>query len=104
MSESIKINASGLSNYVITVGRGLLDDVDSSLPSVTKKVLLVYPETLEASAKVLADELTTKGRLVWQFPVIDGEEAKTDRWLAVAWSSLGQAEFSRSEAMLFFAP
>ena len=75
MSESIKINASGLSNYVITVGRGLLDDVDSSLPSVTKKVLLVYPETLEASAKVLADELTTKGRLVWQFPVIDGEEA-----------------------------
>ena len=100
MGESITINASGLSNYEITVGRGLLDDVDSSIPALTRKVLLVYPETLEASAKVLAEDLTSKGRLIWQFPVIDGEEAKTDRWLAVAWSSLGQAEFSRSDAVI----
>ena len=100
MTESIKLDASGLSNYSVLIGRGLLQEVNASLPSMVRKVLLVYPETLEASAKVLTEELNANGRLVWQFPVVDGEEAKTDRWLAVAWSSLGQAEFSRSDAVI----
>ncbi len=100
MTDLTRIKASGLSSYEVILGRGLLEYVDDSLPPSTRKVLLVYPETLESSAKVLVDELIAKGRLVWQFPVVDGEEAKTDRWLAVAWSSLGQAEFSRSDAVI----
>jgi len=100
MTEIKRIRANGLSSYEVMVGRQLLDEVDASLGSLVKKVLLVYPEPLEASAVLLAEELSKAGRTVWNFPVADGEDAKTDRWLAVAWSSLGQAEFSRSDAVV----
>lgn len=99
-SQPARIKAKGLSNYEIVLGRSLLEEVNDSLGTLTKKVLLVYPEPLEASAAALADNLKDAGRLVWQFPVADGEDAKTDRWLSVAWSSLGQAEFSRSDAVV----
>ena len=100
MSDTKIIRASGLSNYEIKLGRGLLDELSASLGSLVRKVFLVYPEPLEASAKLVAETLTDSGYQVWQFPVADGEDAKTDRWLAVAWSSLGQAEFSRSDAVV----
>jgi 3-dehydroquinate synthase len=100
MTETKRIQASGLSSYEVVLGRGLLFEVDKALGSLVKKVLLVYPEGLEASAAVLAEELKDAGKLVWQFPVANGEDAKTDRWLSIAWSSLGQAEFSRSDAVV----
>jgi 3-dehydroquinate synthase len=78
----------------------LLDDLDTSLGERVRKVLLVYPEGMQASAEVIADTLTKQGKQVWQLPVADGEDAKTDRWLSIAWSSLGQAEFSRSDAVV----
>jgi len=100
MTELKRIQAKGDNSYEILLGRGLLDEVASSLGSATKKVLLVYPEPLEISAQALADALTESGKSVWQFPVADGESAKADRWLTIAWSSLGQAEFSRSDAVV----
>lgn len=100
MTEINRIRAQGISSYEIVVGRTLLSEVESALGSRVKKVLLVYPEPLEASAALVAEELAKNGKAVWQFPVADGEDAKTDRWLAVAWSSLGQAEFSRSDAVV----
>ncbi len=100
MTDIKRIRATGLSSYEVVLGRGLLYEVDKALGSLVRKVLLVYPETMEASAAVLADTLKEAGKLVWQFPVANGEDAKTDRWLSVAWSSLGQAEFSRSDAVV----
>jgi 3-dehydroquinate synthase len=94
------IRAAGNPGYDVLVGRGLLDEVNSALGDSVRKVLLVYPEGLQASAELVADTLITSGKLVWQLPVADGEDAKTDRWLSIAWSSLGQAEFSRSDAVI----
>jgi len=100
MNETTRIKARGLSNYEIVIGRGLLDELDSAVGSLAKKVLLVYPDSLEVSAQAVADYLKQLGKQVWQFPVVPGEDAKTDRWLSVAWSSLGQAEFSRSDVVV----
>lgn len=101
MNEHIKrIAAKGETDYEILLGRGLLDEVATSLGNSVRKVLLVYPEPLEISAQALADSLSAAGKAVWQFPVADGESAKADRWLTIAWSSLGQAEFSRSDAVV----
>jgi 3-dehydroquinate synthase len=55
---------------------------------------------MQVSAEAVADNLIESGMQVWQLPVADGEDAKTDRWLSIAWSSLGQAEFSRSDAVV----
>ena len=100
MSETKIIKATGLSSYEIRIGRALIEDVAPTLGPLVKKVLLVYPEPLEASANFLAEHLRQDGFQIWQFPVADGEDAKTDRWLSVAWSSLGQAEFSRTDAVV----
>lgn len=97
---TFKIEAKGQPGYEVLIGRGLLDDLDASLGEQVRKVLLVYPEGLQASAEVIADTLIQHGKQVWQLPVADGEDAKTDRWLSIAWSSLGQAEFSRSDAVV----
>jgi len=98
--KTIRIKAKGSIDYEVIVGRQLLDDVNSELGPMVRKVLLVYPEPLETSAAALADNLTSHDKEVWQFPVADGEAAKTDRWLSIAWSSLGQAGFSRSDAVV----
>lgn len=100
MSETKIIKATGLSSYEIRIGRALIEDVAPALGPLVKKVLIVYPEPLEASANFLAENLKQDGFQIWQFPVADGEDAKTDRWLSVAWSSLGQAEFSRTDAVV----
>lgn len=100
MSETKIIKATGLSSYEIRIGRALIEDVAPALGPLVKKVLIVYPEPLEASANFLAEHLKQDGFQIWQFPVADGEDAKTDRWLSVAWSSLGQAEFSRTDAVV----
>ena len=97
---TFKIEAKGQPGYDVLIGRGLLDDLDASLGEQVRKVLLVYPEGLQASAEVIADTLIEHGKQVWQLPVADGEDAKTDRWLSIAWSSLGQAEFSRSDSVV----
>jgi 3-dehydroquinate synthase len=97
---TFKISAKGQPGYEVLVGRGLLDELDTSLGQAVKKVLLVYPEGMQASAELIADSLIDQGKQVWQLPVADGEDAKTDRWLSIAWSSLGQAEFSRSDAVV----
>ena len=95
-----KIFAKGQPGYDIVIGRGLLDDLVGSLGDSVRKVLLVYPEGMQVSAEAVADNLIESGMQVWQLPVADGEDAKTDRWLSIAWSSLGQAEFSRSDAVV----
>ena len=88
--------------YEIVVGRALLGELAGALGRAVKKVMLVYPEALEASAAVVADELSSSGFEIYSFAVANGEDAKTDRWVSVAWSSLGQAGFSRSDAIIGF--
>jgi len=95
-----RIRADGQPGYDILLGRGLLDELSESLGTAVRKALIVYPEALEASAILIAENLRSSSREVWLFPVADGEAAKTDQWLAAAWSYLGQAEFSRSDAVI----
>jgi 3-dehydroquinate synthase len=94
------IRAHGQPGYDILLGRGLLDELEPALGAAVRKALLVYPEALEASAKFIAENLRAQSKEVWLFPVAEGESAKTDQWLFAAWSYLGQAEFSRSDAII----
>ncbi|MEI8231751.1 MAG: 3-dehydroquinate synthase, partial [Actinomycetes bacterium] len=80
------IRADGEPGYNILLGRGLLDELANALGSAVRKTLIVYPEALEASATLIAESLRDSSKEVWLFPVADGEAAKTDQWLAAAWS------------------
>ena len=72
------INAPGAPGYQILIGRGLLDELNTALGAAVRKVLLVYPEGMQASAELIAETITSSGKQIWQLPVADG-----DAWVVI---------------------
>ena len=102
MTETTTIQVTGDSNYEIVVGRFLLHRVAEALGSTVKKVLIVHPVALSASAELLRESLITSGYEAILAGVPDSEEAKQVQVAAFCWQILGQADFTRSDAVIGF--
>lgn len=102
MTETTIIRVDGDDAYDIHVGRALLQTVVSSVPAKTKKLLVVHQTALSASAEVLAEALKAGGFEVFQASIPDGEEAKRVEVAAWCWGLMGQADFTRSDAVIGF--
>lgn len=102
MTETTTIQVTGDSNYEIVVGRFLLHRVAEALGSTVKKVLIVHPVALSASAELLRESLITSGYEAILAGVPDSEEAKHVKVAAFCWQILGQADFTRSDAVIGF--
>jgi 3-dehydroquinate synthase len=81
------------------IGRGLLDDVASALDGV-KKVLIVYPQPLSATAELLKETLGAKGFEALLAEVPAAEAAKRVEVAAFCWDIMGQADFQRNDAVI----
>lgn len=97
-----RITVAGVDSYDVLVGRGLLNEVRSTIPGGVQKVLLVHPLSLQASADVLSETLRDSGLEVIQAGVSDGEDAKRVEVAAWCWSILGKSDFTRSDAVIGF--
>jgi 3-dehydroquinate synthase len=91
----------GHDQYTVTVGRGLLASLGEHLGAGVKKVLIVHPPTLGAAAASLRESL------LGQFEVLlaeipDAEAGKRVEVAAFCWQVLGQADFTRSDAVIGF--
>jgi 3-dehydroquinate synthase len=87
--------------YNVTVGRGLLRAEHIPVGSGVRKVLIVHPPTLAAAAAVLREELA--GDLeVLLAEVPDAEAGKRIEVAAFCWQVMGQADFTRSDAVIGF--
>ena len=102
MSVSKVIRVEGVDPYDVVVGRHLLDEVSSGLRADAKQVLIVHPISLSASADLLAEALRAKGLVALQAGVEDGEPAKRIEVAAWCWGIMGQADFTRSDAVIGF--
>lgn len=98
--ETTVIPVSGLSPYSISVGRGILDTVVTSLGSSVKKVLIVHAPTTGAKANSLRERLMDSGFEVLLAEVPDAEAAKRVEVAAFCWGVMGQADFTRSDAVI----
>ncbi|MEN9713397.1 MAG: hypothetical protein RLZZ164_61, partial [Actinomycetota bacterium] len=96
------IKVTGDQGYDIVVGRGLLGDVAGTLGTSVKKVLIVHPVGLAVSAEVLRDTLVGQGYETLLAGVPDSEDAKRVEVAAFCWQILGQADFTRSDAVIGF--
>ena len=96
------IKVTGDQGYDIVVGRGLLGDVAGTLGTSVKKVLIVHPMGLAVSAEVLRDTLVGQGYETLLAGVPDSEDAKRVEVAAFCWQILGQADFTRSDAVIGF--
>jgi 3-dehydroquinate synthase len=96
------IEVGGESPYQVIVGRALLDDVAKALRPDAKKVLVVHPLALAASAEALVEHLRTLGLEAIAAGVEDGESAKRIEVAAFCWGIMGKADFTRSDSVIGF--
>src|SRR6478736_1489206 len=92
------LHVGGASPYDVVVGRDLLDRLPGVLGEGPERVALVHPERLGDLAHRVRTVLSDRDVLL--IPVPDGEEAKTAAEAARCWEALGQAEFTRSDAVV----
>ena len=102
MTGTTVISVSGGRDYDVTVGRGLLEHsealADALGPAVTK-VLIVHPATLGARANALRETLSGSYQVLLA-EVPDAEAGKRIEVAAFCWQVLGQADFTRSDAII----
>ena len=103
MSTSTTISVTGDAGYDIVVGRGILDRVGEALAPTVRKVLIVHPPTLGAAAAQLRERLmadATRDVLLAEIP--DAEAGKRVEVAAFCWQVMGQADFTRTDAVVGF--
>ncbi|HYP73208.1 MAG TPA: iron-containing alcohol dehydrogenase, partial [Microbacterium sp.] len=103
MTETTVIAVAGDQHYDITIGRGILPLVGDALPESARKVLVVHPPTLAAKAGELRELLAASGdRQVLLAEIPDAETGKRVEVAAFCWQVMGQADFTRTDAVVGF--
>ena len=102
MSDITTVEITGESAYEVLIGRALLGEVSKALTEKVKKVLIVHPVALSESAEQLREQLLSDGFEAILAGVPDTEEAKRVEVAAFCWQILGQADFTRTDAIIGF--
>jgi 3-dehydroquinate synthase len=89
----------GPNSYDVVVGEQLLGELPRLLDGALR-VLVVHPRALRVTAESVKADLDGHGFEVTLAEVPDAEEAKTAAVLAFCWQVLGQAGFTRSDAVV----
>ncbi|WP_198415103.1 3-dehydroquinate synthase [Cryobacterium tagatosivorans] len=100
-ADTTVITVSGPERYPVLIGRGLVAGVADQLGADVRKVLIVHTSTLGARAVALRESLLDRYEvLIAEVP--DAEAAKRVEVAAFCWQVMGQADFSRTDAVIGF--
>ncbi|HYP44663.1 MAG TPA: 3-dehydroquinate synthase [Propionibacteriaceae bacterium] len=86
--------------YEVLVGHDLLADLPPLLGDEVQRVAVIHPPTLIALAERVVSTLTAAGLEATRIDVPDAEAAKTAAVASTCWSVLGNAGFTRSDAVV----
>jgi len=86
--------------YEVVIGRHLLGELPRLLGGGVRKVLVIHPAALATTADAVREDLGAQGYEVLLAEVPDAEPAKTAQVAAFCWQVLGQADFTRSDAVV----
>ncbi len=100
MPEVTRIRVATDASYDVVVGRGVGAELPGLLGEGVRRVALIHPESLTALAVGVSRDLVGVGFEVEQLKVPEAEEAKTAAVAAMCWKALGQAGFTRSDAVV----
>jgi len=93
------IPVNGDDSYPVYVGNGLIGSVGQQLGTEVRKVLIVHTATLGARAVALRESLLDNYEVMIA-EVPDAEPAKRVEVAAFCWQVMGQADFSRTDAVI----
>lgn len=97
--ETTSIRVGGERPYDVTIGYGAMDALEGAFAPGTAKILLVHQPALGAVAEQLRDRLTHRYDVLLA-EVPDAEAAKRVEVAAFCWQIMGQADFTRSDAVV----
>jgi 3-dehydroquinate synthase len=87
--------------YDVLIGLGVLERLPRLLgEAAVSRVAVVHPRALKSTAVRVRHDLAAAGLRPLLIEVPDGEAAKTAEVLAMCWGVLGQAGFTRSDAVV----
>jgi 3-dehydroquinate synthase len=86
--------------YDVLIGPGGLEALPRVLGDTVRRVAVVHPRALRSTARTLEQDLTAAGLRPLLIEVPDGEGAKTAATLTMCWAVLGQAGFTRTDALV----
>ncbi|HET7477014.1 MAG TPA: 3-dehydroquinate synthase [Dermatophilaceae bacterium] len=98
--EVTRIDIGGDAAYPVLVGHGLLGELPGLLGDAVERVLVVHPRALAATGDAVRADLAACGLSAFVAEVPDAEEAKTSTVAAFLWGVLGQAGFTRTDALV----
>jgi 3-dehydroquinate synthase len=94
-----RIEVAGAAPYPVLIGEGLLGELSAQLPGAARVAVLHQP-SVPLVAHTVEDALAAAGVAVTRIEVPDGEAAKTVAHAARCWDVLGEAGFTRSDAVV----
>jgi 3-dehydroquinate synthase len=101
VSATTRIAVSGEpAGYEVWVGSGIIGEVPGILGESVRRVLVVHPEGLAALGQPVRDLLQHSGFETHLAQLPDAESAKTIGVAAGLWTVLGQAGFTRTDAVV----
>src|SRR5215207_6340051 len=100
IAEPIRITVAAERPYQVLVGRGLLAEVPALLGPDVHRVALLHPPTMIKTAERLCHLLAAAGLEPVRVDVPDAEAAKSVAVAERCWSILGNAGFTRSDAVV----
>lgn len=99
-SDVTRIRVETSSPYDVVVGRRLLGELPSLLPSGVRRIAVIHPQGLSASGLAVRDDLAAQGFEAHAIEIPNGEESKTSEVAAFCWKALGQVGFTRSDVIV----
>jgi 3-dehydroquinate synthase len=94
-----RIRVATAAPYDVVVGEGLLGELPALLAKA-QRVAVVHPVALGATAQAVAGDLKQQGFEAHTVEVPDGEQSKDLKVAAYLWDVLGQAGFTRTDALV----
>jgi 3-dehydroquinate synthase len=100
MTSPARVTVHGDKPYDVVIGRHLLDELPGMLGRDVRRVLVMHPASLEATGEAVREDLAAQGYEAFAVELPDAEEQKTAQVAAFCWQVLGQADFTRSDAIV----
>ncbi|HEY5224122.1 MAG TPA: 3-dehydroquinate synthase [Microbacteriaceae bacterium] len=96
-----RITVPGTNQYDVTIGAGLRLELAPVVGAEVARVLIVHPPALGLAAAELRDSLADRYQVLLA-EVPDAEAAKRVEVAAFCWQIMGQADFTRTDAVIGF--
>ena len=95
-----RVTVQGEKPYDVVVGRHLLGQLPEMIGGGARRVLVMHPASLEATGEAIREDLLAQGYEAFGCELPDAEEQKTAQVAAFCWQVLGQADFTRTDAIV----